>query len=135
MKHLRRYNESKEEPTLQDVKDILLELEDEGFKVKLRNSDKKSKSSAFYILIEMKDEYFKYQDVKEVLLRLKDYLEEYLLSVNIVAYAPSIGGRYTNRYEITLFDDDGIYGIFDDSTQDFTNSIIWELEILSIINI
>ncbi len=105
MKHLKKYNESKEEISLEDIRDICLELEDEGFKIE--NTEEPTLQDVKDILLELEDEGFKvifsrfanreyfncytytinivkekakfiYDDVKEVLLRLKDYFPDEL---------------------------------------------------------
>lgn len=70
MRHLKKYNESKEELTLQDIRDICLELQDEGFKIEIEY---------YYVKISNPNKKFKYDEVKDVMLRLKDYLGEWYL--------------------------------------------------------
>ncbi len=70
MKHLRKYNESKEDISIEDIKDICQELEDEGFSVRIIPG-----IDLIYINICLLSHlYFQYKDVKETVLRLKDYL-------------------------------------------------------------
>ncbi len=70
MKHLKKYNESIEQKSLQDIKDILLELEDEGFITRIATR----RGIATITITNHNVTYFKYPDVKETMLRLKDYL-------------------------------------------------------------
>ncbi len=88
MKHLKKYNESVEKISIQDVKDILLELEDEGFTTKfLWNTD-----NMHEFIINKNYKAFKYIDAREVLLRLKDYFKmigataKYTINSNIQTY-------------------------------------------------
>lgn len=67
MKYLKLFNESF---SLEDMHDILLELEDDGFDV---NFYPGGVGDHLYEIWIMKD-YFKFNDVSEYLLRLQDYL-------------------------------------------------------------
>ncbi len=75
MKHLKKYNENKKE-TLDDIHDICLELEDEGFKIEIRPRNPWLEN-LYSVNISKYDEYFKYNEVKETMLRLKNYLDNY----------------------------------------------------------
>ncbi len=74
MKHLKKYNESREETLLQDIRDILLELEDNGFAVEIEDICF-LREQPFAIKIS-RNKSFRYSEVKDVLLRLKDYLTD-----------------------------------------------------------
>ncbi len=110
MKHLRKYNESKEEISLQDVKDICQELEDEGFQVDLKECGilKYYGCECFYIRIRKNTrtiKYFEYKDVKEVLLRLRDYIGHAMTSIHFCM----------SEFRIVTdckIDDDSICGIY-----------------------
>ncbi len=73
MKHLKKYNESIEEKkSFEDIRDICLELEDDGFDIFYAGFYTTGATCA--IRIAKPSEKFLYTEVKEVLLRLKDYL-------------------------------------------------------------
>ncbi len=99
MKHLKKYNESVEEISLEDIRDICLELEDNDFNITIMNNTKD-----IYTITIGKSE-FTYKDVKEVLLRLKDYLREDLL--NTIVNPVSI--RYW-RFINCEFDENSLRG-------------------------
>ena len=78
MKYLRGYKlfESLSTDEKEDIKDILLELEDDGFSIEFDTREVGYLSyphNYYYVTIERKIE-FKYSDVSEVIERLKDYL-------------------------------------------------------------
>ncbi len=74
MKHLKKYNESVSEISLQDVEDICQELKDEGFQIYNIITHQSYNNKKLYIIEISRKGGFKYDDVKETLLRLKDYL-------------------------------------------------------------
>ncbi len=78
MKHLKKYNESVNEKTIEDVRDICQELEDESFDVKFYPQDERhyGYTQPSVYIINITKTTFLYNDVKEVLLRLRDYLCE-----------------------------------------------------------
>ncbi len=68
MKHLKKYNENSD-ISKSDLQDICLELEDNGFEVEF-----KYRYGLNHIKISKNNKSFKYDEVKEVMLRLKEYL-------------------------------------------------------------
>ncbi len=75
MKHLKRYNENK---SWEDIRDIYLELEDNGFEVDVIKADgwnrRRLKYDQRIVIKKIDKKLFYYSEVKEVILRLKDYL-------------------------------------------------------------
>ncbi len=69
MKYLRKYNESVEDKSFQDIKDICLELEDDGYIVSYILT-----SVGLWIRIKNKKNIIYGENIQETLLRLKDYL-------------------------------------------------------------
>ena len=90
MKHLKRFNESKvlDQSVIDECKDILLELEDDGFKTNINsylayndiNSRNKGLKSWIQFYFSRKEE-FDYSDIEDVVERLKSYLSEYNLHI------------------------------------------------------
>ena len=89
MKYLKRFNESKvlDQSVVDECKDILLELEDKGFKTNIHSyfnsgvsigKDHNKNWISFYF---SRKEEFDYSDIEDVVERLKSYLSEYGLSV------------------------------------------------------
>ena len=90
MKHLKRFNESKEldQSVIDECKDILLELEDKGIKTNIhsyindqqynRIINLKNNWIQFYF---SRKEEFDYSDIEDVVERLKSYLSEYNLHI------------------------------------------------------
>ncbi len=129
MKHLKKYNESANEISLQDVKDILLELEDEKFEVIVDNTE--YGSDVIKITINGPDypmEDFKYHNVKETLLRLKDYLGSHWKFGSVMIY--NYDYEEVDKFNIESFDEGGlcIYGN-EYHVQDATESDITSIEI------
>ncbi len=125
MKHLRKYNESKEEVILEDVKDILLELEDDGFIVKFSTTQSPEQIK---ILIKDAKYLFKYADVKEELLRLKDYLGYNWIfgTVSVLCEDSFVDYPIMSLSEDELL----VYNSeFKDSLDDFANRSIKKIEI------
>ncbi len=89
MKHIRKYNENIEEKSIQDIKDILLELEDEGFTVNISNAI--HHNVCLITISRNDDEIFGYYEVEETLLRLKDYIGDNY-----------IGAIYTSEFEFMI---------------------------------
>ncbi len=78
MKHLRKYNESVEEKSFEDIRDICQELVDDGFEIEYVKADKE-------ILIRFTKPHFErflYSKVEETVLRLYDYLGDNILRTN-----------------------------------------------------
>lgn len=116
MKYLKRYNENLESEgnnidIIQTCKDILLELQDEGFTFSLYSHQRLVKYSfgpqEVSLSIKRK-EAFDYSDIKDVVERLKLYLAEYKLYIdwmNPTEYRenkPTIKTtRITNPYTFT----------------------------------
>ncbi len=126
MKHLKKYNESVEEPTLQDVRDILLELEDEGFTAKIHRL--KSQNVLKILIKKTKLECYKYQDVKETLLRLKDYLGEKIRYISVSIDPNNIWANW-EVYEVIMFNEDELLGRKDGKVHDFHDHDIDTIEI------
>ena len=90
MKHLKRFNESKvlDQSVIDECKDILLELEDDGFKTNINsylayndiNPRNKGLKSWIQFYFSRKEE-FDYSDIEDVVERLKSYLSEYNLHI------------------------------------------------------
>ncbi len=130
MKHLRKYNESLEE-TLQDVRDILLELEDNGFVIKFSNMKQIAKPFVNVFKISIKSSKamdFEYDDVKEALLRLSDYLDDKLAFIDVLIPLNQYGSY--KKFEVTSFTEDYLKCKDDERYYDFTDQEIMEIEIL-----
>jgi hypothetical protein len=90
MKHLKRFNESKvlEQSVIDDCKDILLELEDAGFKTNINSyfnsgvSIGKEHNIQFLQFYFTRKEEFDYSDIEDVVERLKSYLSEFGLKID-----------------------------------------------------
>ena len=86
MKHLKRFNESKQidQSVIDDCKDILLELEDKGIKANIHSylsySPQKNNEKWIQFFFSRKEE-FDYSDIEDVVERLKSYLSEYNLHI------------------------------------------------------
>jgi hypothetical protein len=89
MKHLKRFNENVfNQSVVDECKDILLELEDKGFKTNInsyinnqqydRIVNLKKNWIQFYF---SRKEEFDYSDIEDVVERLKSYLSEYNLHI------------------------------------------------------
>jgi uncharacterized protein YdaL len=89
MKHLKRFNENVfDQSVVDECKDILLELEDKGFKTNIhsyinnqqydRIVNLKKNWIQFYF---SRKEEFDYSDIEDVVERLKSYLSEYNLHI------------------------------------------------------
>ncbi len=82
MKHLKKYNESKEEEIFtQDVRDICQELQDDGFYIATYVAE--SEDDKNNVEIYNFHEPLKYDDVHEVILRLRDYLGDKYVRTDI----------------------------------------------------
>jgi len=84
MKYLKRFNEGKvlDQSVIYDCKDILLELEDLGFKtnisgVMLGKDHNKNWITFFF----SRKQDFDYSDIEDVVERLKSFLSEYELKI------------------------------------------------------
>ena len=89
MKHLKRFNESKvlDKSVIDECKDILLELEDAGFKTNINSyfnsgvSIGKEHNKNWIQFYFTRKEDFDYSDIEDVVERLKSYLSEYNLHI------------------------------------------------------
>ncbi len=99
MKHLKRFNESVNNEVIQNIKDILIDLEDEGFITNvyhINNSDinvsiSKPSSNGSLPIIEF------YTHLKDYIIRLIDYTESESYQYFF---------RYSDSYKYTLYDID-----------------------------
>ena len=88
MKYLKRFNENVfDQSVVDECKDILLELEDKGFKTNISSyfssgvsigKDHNKNWIQFYL---SRKEDFDYSDIEDVVERLKSYLSEYNLHI------------------------------------------------------
>ena len=89
MKYLKRFNENVfDQSVVDECKDILLELEDKGFKTNIKTNinnqqynrivNLKKNWIQFYF---SRKEEFDYSDIEDVVERLKSYLSEYELKI------------------------------------------------------
>ena len=80
MKHLKSFNENlfESEDEIQEIvnncKDILLDLKDDGFEVKVKYNNNASHENSFTIMI-AKDVIFTKKDIADVFNHLKSYME------------------------------------------------------------
>ena len=78
MKYLKRFNENVfDQSVVDECKDILLELEDAGFKTNINsyfNSGKVRQLNKNWIQFYFSREEFDYSDIEDVVERLKSYL-------------------------------------------------------------
>ena len=89
MKHLKRFNESKvlDKSVIDECKDILLELEDIGFKTNIHSyfnsgvSIGKEHNKNWMQFYFTRKEEFNYSDIEDVVERLKSFLSEYELKI------------------------------------------------------
>jgi len=86
MKHLKRFNENVfDKSVIDECKDILLELEDKGFKTNINSSGiqyiTKGLKSWIQFYFTRKEE-FNYSDIEDVVERLKSYLSEFGLKID-----------------------------------------------------
>ena len=86
MKHLKRFNESKEidQSVIDDCKDILLELEDKGIKTNIHSYlsySPQTNNEKWIQFLFTRNEEFDYSDIEDVFERLKSYLSEYNLHI------------------------------------------------------
>ena len=103
MKYLKRFNESTEtkvfnQSVIDECKDILLELEDKGFKTNISSyfssgvsigKDNKNWISFYFT----RKEEFTYLDIEDVVERLKSYISDYGLSIEWVSTRERINKR------------------------------------------
>jgi len=87
MKHLKRFNESKvfDQSVVDECKDILLELEDKGFKTNIHfwiSASHLNKHSSYIQFFFNRKEEFDYSDIEDVVERLKSFLSEYELKID-----------------------------------------------------
>jgi len=90
MKHLKRFNESKvlDQSVIDECKDILLELEDIGFKTNINSyfnsgvSIGKEHNKNWMQFYFTRKEEFDYSDIEDVIERLKSYLSEFGLKID-----------------------------------------------------
>jgi hypothetical protein len=90
MKHLKRFNESKvlDKSVIDECKDILLELEDIGFKTNINSyfnsgvSIGKEHNKNWIQFYFTRKEDFDYSDIEDVVERLKSYLSEFGLKID-----------------------------------------------------
>jgi len=84
MKYLKRFNEAKvfDQSVIDDCKDILLELEDLGFKTNIGwyGIGKDHNKNWIQFFFSRKEE-FDYSDIEDVVERLKSFLSEYGLKI------------------------------------------------------
>jgi len=80
MKYLKRFNENVfDQSVVDECKDILLELEDKGFKTNINSHLNKHYSYIqFYF---NRNQEFDYSDIEDVVERLKSYLSEFGLKI------------------------------------------------------
>lgn len=86
MKYLKRFNESTEtkvfdQSVVDECKDILLELEDAGFKTNISSSIGKEHNKNWIQFYFSRKEEFDYSDIEDVVERLKSFLSEYNLHI------------------------------------------------------
>ncbi len=106
MKYLKKYNENVEKKSLEDVKDILIELEDDEFEIIWYENE--------YRFVIIKNGGFIYDDIKEVILRLKDYLFPNRLS--IIAYVKDFFSSI--EYDSYDFDENHLIGTYKNEEED-----------------
>lgn len=84
MNHIKSYNESMNEEFSQDIKDICLELTDDGFlihnkvnnyHIKKLDGSKFERSSISIRIVKPKGLLFSYKEVNDVILRILEYSE------------------------------------------------------------
>jgi len=88
MKHLKKYNESINK--YEDLRDILLELEDDGFVVGIKDTTfNRVKCWYIYIRRPVSKTIFYWDDIKDCVLRIKDYLgDDYITLTGF--FTPSV---------------------------------------------
>ena len=75
MKYLRRFNENIDQSVIDECKDILLELEDNGFTTKISlQAENKRFGQPGVIIFTLQRSRFSYSDIEEVVERLKLFL-------------------------------------------------------------
>jgi hypothetical protein len=88
MKYLRRFNENIDQSVIDECKDILLELEDNGFITSISSyfntgvSIGKEHNKNWIQFYFSKKEEFDYSDIEDVVERLKLFLSEYGLKID-----------------------------------------------------
>ncbi len=125
MKHLRKFNENVEKISMDDIHDICQELEDEGFEIDITSYIQ------YNTILIQKDVAFKYSEVKEVLLRLREYLGSSWrnMYVRCSRYVPITLGFTDKDFDLCEPTEDSLTGIptlFDDmfkrsSSKNLTN--------------
>lgn len=104
MKYLRRFNEN----VSSEIDDILLELNDIGFKT---NNLENLELGEYFISIDNdSNDYFKFSDISDSILRLVDYLSDnslYLQSINIdnVMLRTQPNSYFDNRHPDKVIND------------------------------
>ena len=89
MKYLKRFNEAKafDQSVINECKDILLELEDKGFKTNISSyfssgvSIGEDHNKNWITFFFSRKEEFNYSDIEDVVERLKSYLSEFGLKI------------------------------------------------------
>jgi len=85
MKYLKQFNENVfDQSVVDECKDILLELEDKGFKTNIHfwiSASHLNKHSSYIQFFFNRKEEFDYSDIEDVVERLKSYLSEYNLHI------------------------------------------------------
>lgn len=129
MNHLRRFNESieKEEPEVQEIRDICLELNDIGFRTKADEipSFKRGEIKIKVTIDDFRKGYrspFNIYDIKETLERIQDFMTDKGYSVEI--YIPE--KSHNNRMQRVRFFNGNIIRFEDaDDDSQIDYSITW----------
>ncbi len=123
LKRFKRYKLPDVGISVDDVKDICIELEDAGFEVTFPDT---GGEILLRINIKKNSGYFKYNEVKEVLLRLKDYLGEHWYNGMVILSQQLYD---TTIYLFDSFDEEKLYIIDDRRVIDITHRDIKEIYI------
>jgi len=97
MKHIKTFNESNSN-TIEDVRDICIELEHDDFLILLRKepgvSDQTLRIQKSNTIVYNSSDlrFFNYDDVTDVIERLREYLGHKIIDVKVCIYNPSENG-------------------------------------------
>ena len=123
MKYLKIFENFSEDEIKSTLKDLCLDLTDEGFKIKfyIKPNTASALSNYMYIYKENFGKYFTFSEVIDVVLNIKDYLDDKYVSCGVVF----VGNPERIKIDINWEDYDRLDQMFDTEESPIVDLVIY----------
>ena len=123
MKYLKIFENFSEDEIKSTLKDLCLDLTDEGFKIKfyIKPNTSSALSNYMYIYKENFGKYFTFSEVIDVVLNIKDYLDDKYVSCGVVF----VGNPERIKIDINWEDYDRLDQMFDTEESPIVDLVIY----------